>query len=265
VVAFDAVGPSATAAKVSSATTLTWNHTVGASGTYLLVGATCDQAVDAGFSMTAKYNTVAMTPLGSAVHAGATNQGFLQVWGMASPPTGSALAVLITAAGGTPTDLNGGSLSFSAAGPVSATQSATGNSGVQSLSFSPTVSGNVVAAFCGCGSALTPSGSFTSRFNGGTAGGAGCGWVAGSTLASTGSAMTPSWTSSSDFWAVIAVEVQAAGANPNAGLPSGTGAASGVTTIPYRLVSNLKYATAASDLGGGTGAWGTPQYAEGGP
>jgi hypothetical protein len=38
-----------------------------------------------------------------------------------------------------------------------------------------------------------------------------------------------------------------------------------VTTIPYRLVSNLKYATAASDLGGGTGAWGTPQYAEGGP
>jgi hypothetical protein len=241
-VAFDAVGPSVTPpAKASAATTLTWNHTCGASATYLLVGVTLDEATDGGYSMTAKYNTVLMTSL-AVVHTGATNQGFLQVWGMASPPTGSALAVLITVSGGTATDLDGGSLSFTGAGPLSAPQSATGNSGTQSLSFTPTVSGNMVAAFTGCGSALTPSGSFTSQFNGGTAAGAGAGWVAGSTLASTGSAMTPSWTSASDFWAVIAVEVQAGGTDSSPG-----------------------YATSAADLGGGSGSWVNPGNADNAP
>jgi Protein of unknown function (DUF4038) len=207
-VGFDAVGPGAAGATSAGATTLSWSHTVGASGTYLLVGATCDVGTDTGFSLTAKYNGVAMTSLG-VVHTNNSTVGFLQVWGMANPPTGSALTVLITAAGGTPTDLNGGSLSFTGAGSLSAIQTGANTGTTASLAFTPTVTGNMVAAFCGCGSPLTAGGSFTGRYTTAGAGGAGAGFAAGSTLASTGSSVTPSWTiGGTDFWAIIAVEVK---------------------------------------------------------
>lgn len=244
-VAFDAVGPSSTPASSASSTSLSWSHTCGASATYLLAGITMDHAPsDAGITTTATYNSVTMTSL-YVRHTGDGTAGYLQVWGLANPGTGSALSVAISASGGTPLSLNGGSLSFTGAGALSAVQTAmSGSATTASESFTPTVSGNMVAAFCGAGSSLTASGSFTGKFAGGT-NGQGAGFVAGSVLASTGSAMTPSWTiSSADQYALIAVEVQ---------VPTS------VNTSPAWAVSYDTTAVA------GTGTWVNPANAEGAP
>lgn len=211
-VSFDAVGPSASGA-LNNASPLTWSHTCGAGATVLLVGATVDIASGT-WPATATYNGVAMTSLGMLGTDNA-NFGYLQVWALENPPTGSAFTVSVAVTGsGTLVGINGGSISFTGSAQLSAIQSAFGNSATASLSFTPTVAGNMVAAFCGCGSPLTATGSFTSRYNDIGTNGSGAGNVAGSTSASAGSAVTPSWTSSGDFWAVIAVEVQAATAVP---------------------------------------------------
>jgi hypothetical protein len=205
-VAFDAVAPGATPA--AGTTSLSWSHTCVAGATHLLVAAVLDAPNDSGMTMSATYNGVAMTSLG-IWHTGGSTAGFLQVWALANPPTGSAFTVSVTSTG-SPTQMEGGSLSFTGSGALSAVQ-ATVSSGAQtnpSGNFTGAVSGNIVAGFCGAGSALTQTGSFTNRFNGGNAVN-GAGFIAGSTIASSGT-VTDSFTMSpADFWAVALVEVQA--------------------------------------------------------
>ena len=212
-VAFDAVGPSSSGT-ASVTSPLTWTHACGAGATVLLVGVTCDAATDTGMVLSATYNAVAMTSLGLR-HSNDQTAGYLQVFSLDSPPSGSH-SVSVTEAGGSGLGgLDGGSISFTGSATVSVAQTAAGSGTTASLAFSPSSPGNMVAAFAGCGSALTPSGSFTSRFNENAGSGqAAAGYAAGSTIAGGGS-VTASWTSASDWWAVIAVEVQApAGAAP---------------------------------------------------
>ena len=139
-VAFNAVGPSSSGATVSSNDTLTWNHTCGASATYLLAGVTVDGAPDSDWTITATYNSVSMSSLG-VVHADNADNGYLQVFALASPPTGSAYQVKISASGtGTPAGANGGSILFT--GPaLSAIQSAYNNNGTASLRSAPRSAG----------------------------------------------------------------------------------------------------------------------------
>jgi hypothetical protein len=210
-VAFDAVGPSASGTTGASSP-LTWTHVCGASATHLLVGATWDGNPDGGGSLSATYNGVAMTSLG-VWHCGGGTAGFLQVWALASPATGSH-SVSVTA-GGSPLGLNGGSVSFTGSATLSAVQTSvsSGNVANAALTFTGSISGNVVAAFVGGGSPQTPTGSFTSRYNENAGSGQqGAGYTACSTIASPGGSTTASWTMNADLSAVAAVEVQAGGA-----------------------------------------------------
>ena len=208
-VAFDAVGPGATGA-TGPTSPLTFTHVCGASATHLLVGATWDGATDTGATMSATYNTVAMTSLG-VWHTGGGTAGFLQVWYLASPATGSH-SVQVTATN-SPAGINAGSISFTGSAGLSAVQSAvsSGTATNPTLTFTGTTSGNMVAAFSGSGSTVTQAGSFTQRYNvTGGSGSAGAGFTAGATIASPGGSTTANWTMVADFWAVAAVEVQAA-------------------------------------------------------
>ena len=210
-VAFDAVGPGATGA-TGPTSPLTFTHVCGASATHLLVGATWDGATDTGATMSATYNTVAMTSLG-VWHTGGGTAGFLQVWYLASPATGSH-SVQVTATN-SPAGINAGSVSFTGSAGLSAVQSAvsSGTATNPTLTFTGTTSGNMVAAFVGSGSTVTQAGSFTQRYNvTGGSGQAGAGFTAGATIASPGGSTTANWTMAADFYAVAAVEVQAAAA-----------------------------------------------------
>jgi uncharacterized protein DUF4038/collagenase-like protein with putative collagen-binding domain len=205
--AFSAVGPSSSGA--SSATSpLTFNVTCNAGDTVLLAGVSCDAATDTGMTLSATYNGVAMTSL-AVRHSNDQTAGFLQVWQLDNPPTGSPHNVVVTETGGSGLGgLNGGGISCSGSVSVSAAQTAAGSGTAPALAFTGSSAGNVVVAFATCGSAMTPSGSFTSRFNDNAGTGqAAAGYAAGSTIAG-GGTVTASWTSASDWWAVIAVEVQ---------------------------------------------------------
>jgi hypothetical protein len=210
-VAFDAVGPSATGQQSAGSTNLSWTHSCVAANTVLIVAATCDVGADGGFSLSATVDGSAMTSISGPVHTNNSTVGFLNAWWANVAASGNH-SVVVTAAGGTPTDMDGGSISLSGASGIGTPATpTTGNSTAPSITVGSTTSGNMVVAVCGDGSALTTSGGSTSRFTGGTGGGAGAGFCAGETASSTGSPVTLAWTAATDFWAVIAVEVQAGG------------------------------------------------------
>ena len=57
----------------------------------------------------------------------------------------------------------------------------------------------------------------------------------------------------------------AGGGNIPAGLATAQGIAPSSGTAPHSVIAGPAYAALAADLGGGSGSWSTPQYAEGGP
>lgn len=266
---WDAVGPSA-AGQAGTTTPFTWSHTVTGTNNTLLVAVACD--VDATTITTVKYGTATMTGLyaGSAnyKHSNGDSAGWLAVYRLWNAQAG-ADTVTVTLSGNA--TVEGGSLSFSGSDPAAGTgtpQSAVGYSTNGTMSFTPTTSGNIVAAFLVNGSFInTATSPLTGRFVNNTGGSAAGGHIAGATAPSTGSAVTTAWTSDSDYWAVIAVEVLAgaAGTLAPAGLAEAAGDAPGAAGDSTDLLSGPRYATAAADLGGGSGTWGTPDYAEGGP
>lgn len=206
VAAFSAVGPSSSGAS-SGTSPLTFNVTCAAGDTVLLAGVSCDAATDTSMTLSATYNGVAMTSV-LVRHSNDQTAGFLQVFQLDSPPSGSHNVIVTESGGSGLGGLNGGGISCNGSVTVSAAQSAAGSGTAPSLTFTGSAAGNVVVAFATCGSAMTPSGSFTSRFNDNAGTGqAAAGYAAGSTAAGGGS-VTASWTSASDWWAVIAVEVQ---------------------------------------------------------
>jgi hypothetical protein len=271
-VAFDAVGPSSSGANSATAS-LTWAHTITGSGTVLLAACALDAGSDGAFSMSATYNAVAMTSL-SVVHSGGLSAGFLQVWGIIAA-AGAAHNVVVTAAGGTPSGLSGGSLSFTGAGQSIAAAfgtpaTGTGNpASTVTATMASTTSGNIIGGFACSGSSFSSATSpSTSRFIGGSGFSAAAGQSAGATSPSTGSPVTMAWTlGGSDAFAEIMIEVLAAasGANPPAGLATGTGTALNAAIQTSNVNVGPNYAGAAADLGGVYGSWATPQYATGGP
>lgn len=273
-VAFDAVGPSSAGAN-SATTSLTWAHTITGANTVLIAGCALDAGSDAGFSMSATYNGVSMTSLSGPIHSGGLTAGFLQVWGIIAA-AGTSHNVVVTAAGGTPAGLSGGSLSFTGAGqtigaafgtPVTANPG--GTSSTVTAAMASNTSGNIIAGF-GCSgsnfsSATSPS---TSRFIGGSGFTAAAGQSAGATSPSTGSSVTMAWTlGGSDAWAEILVEILAVASGTQA--PAAVAAAAGVApdalTSPHQVLSPVAHASAVAILPGGYGTWATPEFAEGGP
>lgn len=204
-VAFDAVGPSSAGATSVSSTTLSWSHTN--AGNALAVGVALGAATDTGFSLTATYAGTAMAG-GAIVHSGGITAGYLQVFTLLNPAAG-ANTVAVTASGGTPGRLSGGSVSATGAGSFRAQYSNTAvTTTTATATSSGSTSGSLIAAFVTDGSGTTSATSpSTSRFilNGDTNTAAGN--CAGATSPGTGSNVTTAWTISSDDCAVIAVEI----------------------------------------------------------
>jgi len=208
-VAYGATGPGSSGAKVSNATSLSWNQAVSGSNTALLVGVAVGQLGDGALSASVTYNGVAMTLL-KTVHDNNQPDGFLDVFGLANPASGTH-SVAVSVSGGTPAEITGGSESFtgvSQSAPFSIPASAYGYSGTASLAIA-SHSNDMVAGFMAAGSSITsvisPS---ASRFIANDDSSTGAGNSAGATSPSTGSNVTMAWSLTSDYWADVAVEVQ---------------------------------------------------------
>jgi len=220
-VAYDNVGPSASGQTATTGTTLSWSHDVLASGAgsnnvlFALV-AIGSNLTDAAYTVSVTYGGSAMTQVGPYVHANNATTGFISLWKIALGSTSGTQTVAVTTGGTTSgdIDLSGGSISFSGAdqtticnSPYLAMGTADGTS--SSVTVSANTSGNMIAAFQGCGSGGQAISSGTSRFiaNIGSSGMGACSSSAGATAAATGSPVTVSWTQTSDGWSAMAVEV----------------------------------------------------------
>jgi hypothetical protein len=237
-VAFDAVGPSSAGVSSLSSTNLSWTHTVGTGPATILVSCALDSAIS-NQTMTATCDGTSMSSLGTIATSGSA-ACYLQVWKIDAQGAG-AHAIVITASG-TPTDLTGGSISFtgvdSLGTPVTA-QAATVN-------LPNGTADNIIASFFGAGNNVTGYSTGTSRFNK-NLGGAynNLGNIGGGTQTATAGTNTITWTTSAsgNSQAIFAVEVKA---------PGGTESSAG-------------YSSTATILSGGTGSWANKDYANGAP
>ena len=202
-VAFDAVGPSSAGASAAGATSLSWSHTN--NGNAIIAGCAVGVGPDTGMSTTATYAAVAMAA-GAIVHSNANTAGFLRVFTLASPATG-ANNVVVTLTGGTG-DLTGGSISVLGAGSFVTQYSGTGAADPPTATSVGSTPGGLICAFVCAGlpiaSATSPS---TSRYIINLNGSSAAGNSGGATSPSTGSNVTTAWSITSDWWAVIGVEV----------------------------------------------------------
>jgi len=219
VVAFDAVGPSSAGAGNAGTSPLQWNHTCGAGATALYVAIAVGQnsGNDNSFTVTATYNGVSMTALSAGQSAnaaamGGTN-GFVKVFKMANPPTGSALQVSVTCSGAL-VSLSGGSISVTGSageGTLGVNFSST-NTTSGTVSVLNTVSGGLCLAFSANGSIGTDTWtSGTKRFENDQNSSSGAGNSSGATLASPGGTATMTWTQALDDYGVIAFEALPSG------------------------------------------------------
>ena len=257
-VTFDAVGPSATGAVSSGSTTLSWTHTVGATGTAVLVGCAMDPtSSDAGFSLSATFGGTSMgAPLGT-IHVNNQTGGFITVWGMTGITSG-AKTVTITATGGTPSHLDGGSISFKGAGkfgtPVASAPTGTGTQSTYAVTVPATTSGNQVGVFMAAGSSFnTVSSPAVKAFFAGTASTNGGGFSAGGYNASTGSSVATTFTLTAGDWiGAVAVEVQVSAATtyPVAGSSTAISSANGNFIMPPVTYDVNGKATAVSSASG---------------
>lgn len=211
-VSFDAVGPSSAGA--SSATSpLSWTHTAVASGTYVLAGVAVGSGGDGSTTVSATYGGTAMTSLLRWESGGVTeNQGFLQVFGLAGVASG-AKTVAVTVAPSGFVSITGGSISAAGAttaGTPAHSDSNAANATTGSVTVPSTTSGNLVAAFTTDGSGFTAWTAGTSRFVTNFSSSSAAGNISGATLAAPGGSAVLSWTQSSDWYAAIGVELQAA-------------------------------------------------------
>jgi hypothetical protein len=201
---YDATGGGA---KCANCTTLSWSHTD--AGNALLVGVSVGKNGDAGLTAVATYNGTAMTLL-KTVHTNNQTAGFLDVFGLVNPATGTH-NVVVTETGGTASEITGGSESFSGAaatGTFGTAASAVGSSATASVTAGST-SGNIVAGFVANGSQVTSATSPSiSRDIANQDNNTGAGNSAGATSLSTGSNVTMAWTVVNDWWAAVAVEVK---------------------------------------------------------
>jgi len=209
VVAFDAVGPSSAGVGFTTSPG-TWTHVNNGNG--IVVGCT----VFTGSSDTVTgvtYGGVALTKIGFV----SDTAGGVSFWGLIGPtcPTGSN-TVSVAVSDGT-NNHNAGSISVSAAGSFGTP--VTGQTASNTTSLAVTVNGTVADGLIVSVAAHGNSGTW--GFTGGTVqwshngtSGSGADNGAGGTIASAGGNQTVTWTNStSDAWAVVAVEILPAGAS----------------------------------------------------
>ncbi len=222
-VAFDAVGPSSAGAGGAGppASPITWSHTCTGSNLVLFVGIAVGRpnATDANITIGAvTYNGVAMTLVpNSLVHSNNQTAGYAVLYYLVNPATGAhTVSVSFTDTLPSATDaLELGSISFTGVDqntPFTNLASSTGASTAPSVAVT-SASGNMVLDVVANGSGISSSGK-TNRWlkNVNTSSGGGNG--AQSTAAGAAS-VTMSYTVTSDWWAVVGVNVVASGTGPS--------------------------------------------------
>ena len=242
-VAFDAVGPSSSGTSaLSPATTLSWTHTAVAGNVALAVWVGMGSGADSGRSFGVTCDGSTMSSLGIA-HSNASTTGFGQFFGLPNLSSG-AHSIVATVTGGAPTSIEGGSVSYTGAdltSPFGTAQTHTGASGNPTITFTGSTTGNMVIAGVVNGSGVTSESAGTQRWLKDVNNSTGAGNAAEGDIAAGGS-VTLTWSTATDIWAVVALEVF-----------------SGVSS------SGPNYAGAASDLGGGAGSWANTGNADGSP
>lgn len=211
-VADDAVGPSS-AGTSGQTSTITWSHTCTGSNRVLYVGLSVGKPSDSTVAITGiTYNSVALTSLGSR-HANDQTDGRAELWRLVAPATG-ANTVAISFTGGplTSTDvIVGGSVSLTGVDqttPDSGFTSAAGSGTAPSVNVSSATGDRVIDVVCN-GSAISSSGQtnkWLDNVNLGSAGG-----NAAMSTAAGGTTVTMSYTVTSDWWAILAINVKAVG------------------------------------------------------
>lgn len=208
-VAVDSVAPSSSGTAASGASSLSWSHTVTTSGSNLalVVGVGVGARPDTGLALSVSYNSVAMTSVGLA-HANNTNHGFVQMFCLAAPASGTH-TVAVNLSGGT-ADLIGGSISFTGANQSSPCgNAATAYSSGTSVSVAVTSAvGDMVVDAVGTGTSISTSNQtlrWLENLNPNTADG-----NAAQSTAPGASSVTMGYTGSNDYWAIVGVDVVAA-------------------------------------------------------
>jgi hypothetical protein len=215
VLALDAIGPSAAGQTATNPANATWSHTVTGTQTALLVWVGVGQASgsDATKNITGiTYNGVAMT-LALVVHTNNSTSGYLAVYKLTNPATGAHNVVVTFNTA--PSHCEAGSIDWSGADqttPFGTPVSGFGDNALATAAMASNTSGNQIC-FGVCSGNFTgtnPTSPATKRIqaNFSTSSAGGCFGVA--TIPATGSSVTCSWAITSDFWALIAIEVKAA-------------------------------------------------------
>lgn len=218
-VTFDALGAHGSGGAGGAgppASPLTWSHTCSGSDRLLLVEAVFGWGNNSGLTVSATYNGVAMTELAQVASNNGTS-GQARLFALLAPDTGSN-TVSLTFSGGS-TDANSaieaGSVSYngveqsSLAAAVTNVATAFGNSANPSMVVS-SATGNMVMSMLMMGGSITSAGDtqrWLKNVNSNTGGGNG----AGSDAAGAAS-VTMDWTASSEFWGMIAANIQAVAA-----------------------------------------------------
>ena len=210
----DVVGPSNLGTSAGGATGLTWSHVSRGPNGFLTVGVAVGTGNDAGMSLAATYGGVSMSSAG-VVHANNGNQGFVQLFYLVNPSTGSH-TVAVALSGGS-ADLEGGSVSFDCVNATTPIQNIATNFGnAQSGGLQPTLnvtsqSGDMVVDAIANGSAINSSNQtyqWINNQNGNTAGGNGAqSTAAGAASVTMGYSVVPDW------WGIIGMDLVAASPN----------------------------------------------------
>jgi hypothetical protein len=212
-VAFDAVGPSSSGsytASVATGASATWTHVLGASANAITVSVAVGNSSTATTTIVVKVGSTTMTALGKALSDNTTNSGYVQLFGLISPPTGSqTITVTLT---GTTSSIAGGSVSFTGAGSFGTAATNYGYTAAPTVSITPTASGNMITAgWCsGSTGTITAGTGDTLRWSHSGNNNSGAGNGGQETYPTVGTAAVNMTAAvPKDYWGIVAAEVQA--------------------------------------------------------
>lgn len=204
-VAFDA----ASVAQNGTTSPFTWSHT--ATGSNLIVFVALATGTDAA-TLAVTYGGTSMTSI-SKIHSNNSNVGFVQLFGLKAPASG---ASTVSVSGNAGNNTGGFSISFNGADQTTGwqnTATAFGSSTTPATTVTSATGNMVLSTVCN-GSSIT-SANQTSRGINNHDGASGAGNNGISTAAGAAS-VAMGWVALSDFWAIIGVDVIAAGAGGGA-------------------------------------------------
>ena len=204
-VVVDAVGPGNMVVNIPA---MSWNHTCSGSNRLLVVGVAMGTSTsDASAVLSVTYAGIPMVPAGKR-HANDQSAGFAQLFYLVAPPTGTnTVTVTETGYTGSSYTMEGGSTSFTGVNQTTPEQnnlSAVGYSPAPTLSVPSTIGHMVVDVVVG-GSSISGSGQtleWMNNENDNTGGG-----NAAQSTAAGAPSVTMSYTTGSDWWAVVGMDI----------------------------------------------------------